>query len=787
MAEGGSKTTLEKFREELTCSICDSLFEVPKTLDCLHTFCEKCIEGHVKKRPLDHEGEDSRENLTCPLCRNEQRLPDADVKKLKTNKSYENMVGHLTLEDKVVSEQGVKCTECEESNAAVFCKNCNYPLCEDCKRHHLKCKKTKEHMLLPLNEIRPKSGSSEGFEGVCHNTWMCATHNSEVCMYCIQCDVVICRDCALTDHNNHDKNFANLLLDNPPNPENDYKGQIQLCLTQTDQVLSDFKKAIKDIENMQCLLQKSKTDTAQAVAMRYDEIKAALDKQKAELLKKVKDICDAKEAILEQQLKELQDIAKSLEESLKFTSDILTVGIPEEILFLKTQMVARLKMLCNEYRQYPRDPRDNDIINFRRNKKLNLKDAIGKVEADPHIKAFAADVKNVHMITGELAEFPITCRDIIGNTLESNTHEISVELRPEEGDIVRGEVQPTENGRYRVSVRPQSPGSHRLSIFAHSRGQNVHIKNSPFDVTVTRPPIKTMTASSVIGRDDVPDQKMKSPWGIAVSRDGEIIAVSDIENHCLIVFDQNGRFVRVIGKEGRGNLEFKSPRGLAFNPNGQIVVAEKENHRIQIVTTDGSFKLKFGDYGSNNSQFHGPTGVAVSQDGTIFVTDAINQRIQYFNSNGRFIGIIGQWGADLGMVNEPYAIAIDNRGRILVTERQGCRVQVFERQNGRSPAKYKASFHFGQQGSDGGQLNEPVGIAFDIETNYIYVTELHNQRVSIFKTNGHFVSSFGSYGSNLSEFCNPLGIAVLPGSRVIVADCANSRLMEFPIVQDRQQ
>ena len=240
MAEGGSKTTLEKFREELTCSICDSLFEVPKTLDCLHTFCEKCIEGHVKKRPLDHEGEDSRENLTCPLCRNEQRLPDADVKKLKTNKSYENMVGHLTLEDKVVSEQGVKCTECEESNAAVFCKNCNYPLCEDCKRHHLKCKKTKEHMLLPLNEIRPKSGSSEGFEGVCHNTWMCATHNSEVCMYCIQCDVVICRDCALTDHNNHDKNFANLLLDNPPNPENDYKGQIQLCLTQTDQVLSDF-------------------------------------------------------------------------------------------------------------------------------------------------------------------------------------------------------------------------------------------------------------------------------------------------------------------------------------------------------------------------------------------------------------------------------------------------------------------------------------------------------------------------------------------------------------------
>ena len=779
MAEGGSKTTLEKFRKELTCSICDSLFKEPKTLNCLHTFCTKCV-----LKP----GDDSREILTCRTCGHGQRLPDGDVKNLKTNEGYVNMVGHLTLEGKLVSEEGVKCAECEMSNGVVFCKNCNSPLCEDCKQHHVRYVKTKGHMLVPLDEIRPKSGSSEEFEGVCHKTWVCHVHDAEVCMYCIKCDVVICRDCALTDHNNHDKNFAKLLLDNPPKPENDYKGQIQQRLTQTGQVLSDFKKAVQDVENMKGLLQKSKTDTDRAVAVRYDEIKAALDDQKEELLKKVEEIFDAKNAILTQQLNELQDIvSKSLEVSLKFTSDILTVGIPEEILFLKTQMIARLEMLCKEYQPYPRDPRDNDIINFKRNQKLNLKDAIGTVEGDPDMKSFAADVRNVHMIRGELAEFPITCRDVVGSTLKSNTHEISVELQPEQGDMVRGEVRPTEDGRYNVSVRPLSPGPHRMSIAVRSRGQNVHIKNSPFNVTVTLPPDKKVTASNVITRDNVPDQKMKSPWGIAVSRNSEIIAVSDIENHCLIMFDLNGRFLRVIGKEGSGNLEFKSPRGLAFNPNGHIVVAEKENHRIQIVTKDGIFKLKFGEYGSNNSQFHGPTGVAVSQDGTIYVTDAINQRIQYFNSNGRFIGIIGRWGADLGMVNEPYAIAIDNQGRILITERQGCRIQVFERQNVRSAKQYRASFHFGQQGSENGQLNEPVGIAFDVETNYIYVTELLNQRVSIFKTNGNFVSSFGSYGSKLSEFCNPLGIAVLPGSRVIVADCANGRLMEFPIVRDRQQ
>jgi len=785
MAEGGSKTTLEKFREELTCSICTNLFEEPKTLNCLHTFCLQCIEKHVEKRPLDHESGDSRENLTCPLCRDCQRLQDADAKNLKTNESYKNMVSHLTLEDKVVSEQGVKCAECEESNAAMFCRNCNYPLCQACKQHHEKHRKTKGHMLLPLNEIRPKAGSSEGFEGVCHNTWMCDSHSSEVCIYCIQCDVVICRDCALTDHNNHVKQFAKQLLHNPPKPENDYKGLIQHHSSQTNKVLTDFKNATKGVENMQCLLEKSKKDTDQAIVTRYDEIKAELDRQRAALLQKVQDIFEAKAVILKKQQEELQGITKSLEESLKFANDILTVGIPEEVLFLKTQMINRLEMLCNEYKPYPLEPRDNDIINFMENERLDLRDAIGTVAADPHINAFTADIENMHIIKGEKTEFNITCRDIIGNVLRERAHTIGVELRPEQGEIVKGEVKPTEDGKYKVSVRPQSPGLHKMSVFVQIRGQNIHISNSPFDINVTPPLGKNFKATNVIERDQVPEKKLKSPWGIAVSKNGDFI-VSDIESHCLIVFDQHGRFIRVIGKEGRGKGEFKSPRGLAFNPNGHIVVAEKDNHRIHILTIDGIYKHKFGEYGGNNGQFHGPTGVAVSIEGTIFVTDSINQRIQYFKPNGDLLGTIGQWGAELGMVNEPYAITIDNRGRILITERQGCRVQVFERVNERS-VKYNATFRFGQQGSENGQLNEPVGVAVDSETNYIYVTELQNQRVSIFKANGDYVSSFGSCGSHLTEFHNPIGVAVLPGSRVIIADCANGRIMEFPIIlKDRQ-
>ena len=781
-------TTLERFHQELTCT-CGKLYDEPKTLPCLHSFCAKCLEGHVQEQLSDHSG-DSRETFNCHICKKQYKLPGADVSKLPTNRSYKNLVSHLTLEDNVMSEQGSKCGDCEEGNAVILCRDCNLPLCEECQRHHSKSKKTREHVMLPVSELRARSSSSDSCEGVSHQTWMCDTHNSmQVCIYCMTCDVVICHDCALVDHNNHAKQFARKVIDEPEN-----RPKIKEHLGNTDKVRSDFNQAIKELNDMKESLRKSKEGTTRDIDNYYDEVKAELYRQREDLLLKINCIFKKKTSILDQQLQELQDIEKKLEDGLMFTNTIVEFGSAVDILVLKAQIIQHLEALCNEYGPYPREPRDNDIINFAKIKRLDLTEAIktslafmadiGTVSADPHISAFTADVENVHFIKGWPVEFTVTCRDIFGNFLPENTQDISVELQPETegaGEMVPGVVKKGEVGDYLVSITPQNHGPHKMSVSVLVNKQPVHIEDSPFSVTVAPPTRKVTKAADVIMGENVPEGKMKNPWGIAVNKMGDIV-VSDIRNHCIIVFDQNGRFLRTFGKEGNGNVEFKSPRGLAFNGSGHVLVAEKNNHRVQILTIDGVFKLKFGDYGGNNGQFHNPTDVAVGKGGTIFVTDSINQRIQFFTSKGTFVGVIGQWGTEPDMVNEPYAIAVDPRGRIVVTERQGCRVQVFEKSK---TYTYKSSYHFGSKGSAKRQLNEPVGVALDTRNNYIFVTELKNQRVSIFSLNGVFISCFGTPGTGISQFQNPMGIAVLPDSRVIVADCGNNRLLVFPVLDNK--
>ncbi|TWW77147.1 tripartite motif-containing protein 59 isoform X1 [Takifugu flavidus] len=83
---------METLEEDLTCSVCYSLFSDPRVLPCSHTFCKTCLDNLLQVsnnysiwRPL-------RLPLKCPNCRSMVELPPTGVEALPSNVSLRAII-----------------------------------------------------------------------------------------------------------------------------------------------------------------------------------------------------------------------------------------------------------------------------------------------------------------------------------------------------------------------------------------------------------------------------------------------------------------------------------------------------------------------------------------------------------------------------------------------------------------------------------------------------------------------------------------------------------------------
>jgi len=85
---------------------------------------------------------------------------------------------------------------------------------------------------------------------------------------------------------------------------------------------------------------------------------------------------------------------------------------------------------------------------------------------------------------------------------------------------------------------------------------------------------------------------------------------------------------------------------------------------------------------------------------------------------------------------------------------------------------------FGSGGQGRGELDRPNSVAID-SSGMVYVSEWNNHRVSVFTSEGQFVTSFGKLGKGSGEFLHPYGLAVGNSGVVYVCDYDNNRVQLF--------
>ena len=77
-------------------------------------------------------------------------------------------------------------------------------------------------------------------------------------------------------------------------------------------------------------------------------------------------------------------------------------------------------------------------------------------------------------------------------------------------------------------------------------------------------------------------------------------------------------------------------------------------------------------------------------------------------------------------------------------------------------------------------LNLPEGITIDTAaTGLVYVSEEGNHCISVFTSDGVFVSRFGNRGSNIDQFSAPVGLAFNKDRFLYVCDYFNYRLVVY--------
>ena len=295
---------------------------------------------------------------------------------------------------------------------------------------------------------------------------------------------------------------------------------------------------------------------------------------------------------------------------------------------------------------------------------------------------------------------------------------------------------------YTLSFTPMQRGWHKLLIKYNDK----HICGSPLPVYVTivephqlatirKPqvlklpdiaPIKcyrgklfvTQVEKKIFVLDSLTKSTEKTITAVGVNEvvtDGSHIFYSDMSKDRIVKMDLDGTVIKSTGRKGDAPGEFNYPNGIRLSKDDKLYVCDTDNDRIQVFNKDLSFERLIGE----NCRFDCPDDLDFDDAGNLYIVDQDQHCIRVLTPQGKYIRTIGTHKTSTGQ----------------------------------------------------GELDNPVSAA--IYRNMIYITDMGNRRISVFKLTGEFVTTFGK-----GFLTRPICIAIDDNGYIHVSD-DNSRLVTF--------
>ena len=734
MAEqvSSSSEALKKLEDQLTCPICLEHLTNPKTLPCLHSFCQHCLQAV----PLDLV-ESAKYLITCPSCRSSCEVPETGVAGLTTAFLVNNLIEVYGLLKKVSVPGGaVSCDNCEKSNAIRYCKECGLFFCQECLHHHNKLKSNTDHKVLSLDEVAntayqlPKGDVS----------MKCSSHDKPLDIYCETCEELVCQHCTVRIHKDHDYDVVS-----------DAYSKHRQALEDSLQPLK--KQIVRVTEGLAGLIERREEITRQG-----EEVKKEIDATIQQIIEQVQErgrklseevgiTVEAKVGVVNGQVKQAETTLGQATECLEYIEQCLKVGTPQQVLSSKAQMRDHSQRIVSSVQREMFEPLEKPDVTLMRSKQIgSISSNIGNVQYSLSLKT-AKVSKNKLPLVGRESTCTISLFSSDGSPSPVPSSLISCYLSPPDNEQhVECSVK-----EYQITFTPNTRGLHQI----HVRVGGKDIPGSPVSIPVSIPPEKRGTPVNIITGTN-------KPYGVDVSEDGLVI-VSEPSRHCVTIQNKKGEKIRSFGSEGTGKGQFNWPRGVAVTGRGTILIADGLNSRIQQFTMEGRCISCVGKRGKGPLEFNFPYGIAVNKTtGQVFVADYDNYRIQVLNPDLSFSHSFGQYGSGKGQLYCPRDVIVFDSETVYVADSHNHRIQQFTF-DGRFVSMFKTSVDY------------PVSIAAD--DGVLYVSHDGNDCLTMYTTSGEYIGSIGGKDSATFQFKFPQYLTVDSKGYLYLCDYGQNRVV----------
>ena len=684
--------TAEEIEKEITCAICFDHYQDPKILPCLHYFCANCLQRLAAR---------VGQPVPCPECRREATFDD--VRDLLTPFFVNRMIGLHERVEKAEGRAEALCELCKSSGKAeAFCRQCERFVCAGCVSTHDNLANTTfcGHVVVTLEQL--KVGGARNIVASEAPPRKCPEHDEPLKVFCFSCNRLICPNCIVDGHFDHDRMFVNKAA-----PECRDKLRASLAPLQVGN--THILSAVETVAKREKEILENQSSVEDVIGQSIDELIEALKQRKRQLLHEASVLTEERLSAVRAQQKGLALSLAEAQSMVEFVEHSLERATDEEVMEMQLAIVSRVEDGCKKQQQMDFEPAAQNNVRVAMPTSATLDICtVGQVGVDA-IDPTKSRVEGKGVEEAEVnkpAEFSLQLADSRGRAVEGPCV-VEVEVRSlVDGSVSPATVTPAGNGTRKATYTPRNRGRHSISVQLNGR----EVAGSPFTMFARLPPTQLKRPVKHFGG-------VRCPYGITISKSGEVIAAEYRESGEVVVFNKHGEKVKAIK-----HASIKEPCGVATDPDGHIYVS------------------------SSNP----PTVAKFSGDGQTLLVQA---KIKTKGDVLRMMRII--------------------EGQLFICSRDANEVIVIDCGN------LQEIRRFGREGSGNGEFKWPIDVvAFRGE---LYVSDYYKNRIHVLSMEGRFIRSFTVKDPATHKSIAPRGLCFGPDGLLYIAYYSPDRILAFTL------